>query len=228
MKQFFKLLMVSSLVLAGTAQSATANQSSRVYDVVNVSANDMLNLRQGAGVSSSVLAQIPANGKGVVATGEQKTVGGSVWSRVVWAGVDGWVNRRYIQEDQILAQARQQVVNRPAVSGKPVQAPKQKQTVIACHGVQPNWRLDITPRMMNIAFNGKLRYQATVNFRKQSANNKSIAVVAAKRNQVGTTVLLQKTNACKVNAGKRNYPYQVTAVLQDHQVVSGCCQVLSQ
>lgn len=224
MKHIVGLLVMSSVIWTGIAQSANADQNSRVYDVTHVNADDTLNLRAGAGVQHPVLAQIPANGKGVVATGEHQTIGESVWSRVVWAGVDGWVNRRYLREDRLIAKARQ------AATEKKVEATKkrQSQTILACHGVKPNWRIDISSRAMNVAFNGKLRYQALVHFRQQSANNKAIAVIAGKRNETNTTVLLQKTNACKVGDIRRPYAYSMTAVLDDRQVVSGCCQVLTQ
>lgn len=91
--------LVSVIALAGVAPAQAATQ---FMQVVNVSSNDVLNMRAGANSNSDVIGSIPFNGQTVVATGNKQ---GS-WVEVSWAGQSGWVNQRFLQPVQQQASNR--------------------------------------------------------------------------------------------------------------------------
>lgn len=95
------LALASAMAIAvGVVPAQAATQ---FMQVVNVSSNDVLNMRAGPDSNSDVIGSIPHNGQTVVATGNKQ---GS-WIEVNWAGQSGWVNQRFLQ-----AVAQQTVSNR--------------------------------------------------------------------------------------------------------------------
>lgn len=92
--------LASVIALAGVVPAQAATQ---FMQVVNVSSNDVLNMRAGPTTNSDVVGSIPYNGQTVVATGNKQ---GS-WVEVNWAGETGWVNQRFLQGSRAVAsQAR--------------------------------------------------------------------------------------------------------------------------
>jgi len=98
------LLLILPLVLT---LSPTAQASEVTYRVVDVAANDVLNVRDRAGVSGSTIVGIlPPGTGGIVWTGQQARAGdGGLWYRVVHPNVPagGWVNARFLQEETVAA-----------------------------------------------------------------------------------------------------------------------------
>jgi hypothetical protein len=65
--------------------------------VVNVMAGDTLKLRSGPGTASNIIAEIPADGGGVVAFDlDMVRDGDTWWCPVKWQGHRGYVGRRYL------------------------------------------------------------------------------------------------------------------------------------
>jgi hypothetical protein len=67
------------------------------FQVAGVAANDALNIRAAPGASFEVLGTIPPDGQEILGTGRTMPVGASLWREVVYAGVRGWVNGRFLQ-----------------------------------------------------------------------------------------------------------------------------------
>ena len=82
------------------------------YAVVNVAADDVLNVRASAGVSAKIVGTMPYFAHHVkIAESESAMVGESQWVLAQYADVTGWVNRRYLArqigtaDDSIAARA---------------------------------------------------------------------------------------------------------------------------
>ncbi len=86
-----------------TGQKASA--SSRAlkpkssYGVFNVLHNDWLNVRETPSPKARIAAQLPPAAKGIEFTGQQRKFGRTVWVKIVYAGVTGWVNQNYLYEE---------------------------------------------------------------------------------------------------------------------------------
>ncbi len=72
------------------------------FQVVNVDSNDTLSVRQGAGIRYKKIYNLSPNATGIEVTGRSKKAGRSRWLPIKYKYVKGWVNRRYIQEEDCL------------------------------------------------------------------------------------------------------------------------------
>lgn len=214
------VLAVSLSVSNFVVSPAQAAPRVTVYSVTKVAPGQFLNVRSGAGTNNSVIFRIPANGTGIVATGEEKSVRGSVWAKVYWAGKGGWVSKSYLT-DRAVSQPATTPDHQPDNSD----SGSVKSVVMRCGGTEPFWGATITERDMSVDVLDGPRYAVPVTFRQTSANDRTIAVIAGQHGSNETQIFMQKVNACSDGMSDVNYPYAVTAVFNQHRVYSGCCRV---
>jgi len=79
-----------------TATSVPVPPYSGTYMVVNVTSDDVLNVRANAGVSHPIVGVIPHNGMGVEIAGAGEQVDGSLWVPIEYQEIAGWVNSNYL------------------------------------------------------------------------------------------------------------------------------------
>ncbi|MCC5976781.1 MAG: SH3 domain-containing protein [Salinarimonas sp.] len=91
------------LVALFLAPFSVAQASEVTYRVVNVAANDVLNVRDRVGTSGSrVVGGLPPGTGGIVWTGQQGRAGdGGLWYRIVHPRIPagGWVNAHFLAEE---------------------------------------------------------------------------------------------------------------------------------
>lgn len=238
-----KLLLAFGIALFGsfslTATPVATVQAAMVeHAVTGVKAGEFLNMRAGAGVSNGIVGRIPADGRGVVPTGEERRVGNSTWAKIYWRGTGGWVNKHYLAPASQVpvvaappappappAAIQPRTSQPPAVKPPATSAPV---TVLACSGNEPFWRIDIAESYVSVNLNDGPVYQVPVTFRQTSANNTRIAVVAGAEGPNNTQAFMEKVESCNDGMSDLKFPYSLTAVLNNRQVVSGCCRVLQQ
>lgn len=206
-------VLASALVLALSVTPVMAADM-QIYTVTNVSAGGALNMRSAPGTNNSIVVKIPADGEGIVATGEEKKVGATTWAKVYWNGKGGWVSKSYLRPDK-------------ATGGSPAPKPPASNAgvVMKCSGTEPFWGIDITESKLNVNMSDGPQYNVPVTFRQTSANNRTIAVIAGANGPNSTQVFLQKVASCSDGMSDNSYPYAATAVLNNKQVISGCCKV---
>ena len=94
------VLMLAAFIMASFSM---AQASEVTYRVVNVAANDVLNVRDRVGVSGSrIVAGLPPGTGGIVWTGQQgRASDGGLWYRIVHPRVPagGWVNVHFLAEE---------------------------------------------------------------------------------------------------------------------------------
>ncbi|QTR47568.1 hypothetical protein J9253_06440 [Thiothrix litoralis] len=205
-----------AMALALTLSLSSVQAATDVYVVSDVPSGDFLNMRTGAGVSNAITGRIPSNGQGVVTTGEEKKVGSTVWAKVYWNGVGGWVSKRYLLPANQASKA-------PAAVVPPVKAPTTN--VLVCTGTEPFWRIDVSDATLKVNMSDGPQYTVPVTFRQTSANNTTIAVIGGATGTNNTQAFMQKVDSCSDGMSEVKYPYSITAVLNNKQVVSGCCKV---
>jgi hypothetical protein len=67
------------------------------YRVVNVSSDDVLNVRAAAGTDAAVVSGLAADADGIELSSDRLTMGGADWVRVTVDGShEGWVNSRFL------------------------------------------------------------------------------------------------------------------------------------
>lgn len=249
-KMIIFLFVTGFYLLAGFGSAQAAAQ---VYKIQRVAADDSLNMRTTAGVKGGVVATIPFNGTGVVATGTEQKLGSSTWVEIRWSGKSGWVNKYYLAEDKQAAPAQadaavsaQPVATVAAAQGSgSVATPAQPEALaqygqpaapagsggssifMRCGGTEPFWSMHVRESLLVVKIMDGPEYTTPVEFRKQSENNTSIAVVAGRKGGKGTltAAFLQKVDACSDGMSDKNYPYSMTAMLDGARAVSGCCEM---
>lgn len=70
------------------------------YRVTGVADSDVLFLRASPGPQGRAIGQIPAHAAGLAGTGGEKSVGAGLWREVVYDGLQGWVNARFLAEER--------------------------------------------------------------------------------------------------------------------------------
>jgi uncharacterized membrane protein len=176
------------------------------YEVINVAADDYLNVRSGANVQSSIIVRIPHNAKTVVVTGKAVQQKKSTWVNVVWQGKEGWVNQAYLRPVGLSAN------NSNAAD-----------TRLRCGGTEPFWSIDITSGQAKYTPMDGAEMRLPIQFRGTSANNPTIAVIQAKAGGKSLGLFLQKLGTCSDGMSDINYPYTITALINGDIVYSGCC-----
>ncbi len=69
--------------------------ASAAYKVVNVAADDVLNIRSGPSASLAIVGTIPPDGRGVRMVGSCA----GQWCEINYRGTKGWVNRQYLSSE---------------------------------------------------------------------------------------------------------------------------------
>ena len=92
------VLAICMLASAVLPQSATAQDVTPTYRVVNVEEDDVLNIRTAPAGDARVVGAIPPNGRGVQLVGACRT-----WCPVRYNGVTGWVNGRFLRVEPAVA-----------------------------------------------------------------------------------------------------------------------------
>lgn len=76
-----------------------AGESDGGYRVVYVTADDVLNVREGPGPEYDVVGELAPDAMGIVVEEQGQTIiGESTWVQVEQGGVEGWVNSRFLSE----------------------------------------------------------------------------------------------------------------------------------
>lgn len=82
---------------SATSTNSTALPSETIlYRVINVSINDVLNIRTGAGTNYDIVGIIPYNGRDIQITGDSVQADNSTWVPILYEGITGWVNIYYL------------------------------------------------------------------------------------------------------------------------------------
>jgi hypothetical protein len=89
-------VMISTPSLTQMESTATPSPNGLLYQVVHVKSNDVLNIREGAGVKYRITGTIPPDGRGIQITGEGRKADNATWVPILYKDISGWVNRYYL------------------------------------------------------------------------------------------------------------------------------------
>lgn len=90
------------LELSPTAEEYPSGEMRITHRVVDVRADDFLNIRQAPNAEAPIVARIPPTGRGIVLIKEDGVdmgwyFQGTGWRQILWGSQVGWVNGRYLQ-----------------------------------------------------------------------------------------------------------------------------------
>ncbi len=201
------MLIISAL--PASAQDVSGPHPGLLYSVQGVAENDVLNVRQYAGIDETIVGTLAPAASDVVTTGNWTNLDGSEWWQILLDDSygRGWVNARYLA---------------PSAPGGTAET----DYPLLCQGTEPFWSLDITgaaaigddyilesrtftasPWQMAYGMRGWFAIYLEENSTKPPAKG-SIAVTMAQ---------------CTDGMSDTQYSFLSTLVLPDGEVYGGCC-----
>ncbi|MDH5179022.1 MAG: hypothetical protein OEZ39_01565 [Gammaproteobacteria bacterium] len=181
-----------------------------VFEVVNVAADDALNLRAEANPASALVpATIPHNAKQVLWLGEQKKYQSSTWYKVRHGNSEGWVNARFLRERNNTA---------PMLLEE-----------LKCLGTEPFWSLDRKGKVIHLKMFNDAESAYTIKKIKTSHNNTNEWLILTARNsdQVKMDIAVSETGQCSDGMSDDSYRYEVR-FRQGDDYLNGCCHRISE
>lgn len=173
-----------------------------LYEVTHVDETDSLNMRTASRVSAPVVTSLPYHAKQITVL---NTISRrhSRWSKIKWQGKVGWVNAYYL---------------RPQITTTT--------TTFQCNGTEPFWGITIAANN-SIKFRNEDigNFQARISFQRLPiARPSEIGILVTKAVSTGhSATIVTHKEACSDGMSDINYPYSVTALINDEFVLEGCC-----
>ncbi|WP_020394570.1 SH3 domain-containing protein [Thiolinea disciformis] len=212
------------------------------YQVTQIKAGDILNMRAEPNTSASVKVRIPADASGIELTGATKKVASQTWVEARWQGKTGWVNRRYLTSASTASdktdaktsdtKATNVDTNQDALK-KTFEDPsiqKTRQTgmwILECSGRSPRWKMDVLPQWLSGSIDGaKIGMPITAKHQEHGKYHRvALKTEVRGANQWSKLVLtLRYTKTCRSISG-RLVAFSVEGSFNKY-TLSGCCRAL--
>ena len=178
------------------------------YQVVEVGADDHLNVREHPGVDARVLGSLPPDAGNVVVTGSVMDVGGADWWEIVFAGADrgsGWVNGRFLQ---------------------PVdEEERDSDYPLLCSGTEPFWSLELeSGQAVYSGMDEKTLQMSAGPWVMARGLTGRFAVELRREAQLGYASVWRERAYCSDGMSDIRYPFGTILIRPDGEVMAGCCR----
>jgi hypothetical protein len=101
LRSLFVVMVLVTVILTGYyIFTLPENYEPENYKVVNVSTNDVLNIRADKGTIYPVLGAIPFDATNVAVTVCKANDAGKEWCKVTYGSITGWVRSKYIEKEE--------------------------------------------------------------------------------------------------------------------------------
>ena len=210
---FIVLLTASPVPAEAPAAPDARPDPGTTYQVVNVPADDELNVRAQPGIQAEVLDTLAPGTRGVVASGVWQPHAGGTWFEIITDdGERGWVNARFVTaEDE-----------------------ESPQFPLSCGGTEPFWSLEIAAGEADYStMAGDEATWAASDWKpaagRQAGYHFAVRLQAdpeaepAQATDVGWLTVSRARDYCSDGMSERRHPYDMTLITPDEQVLSGCC-----
>ncbi|HUE45449.1 MAG TPA: SH3 domain-containing protein [Aestuariivirgaceae bacterium] len=194
-----------ALVLAAPAHAQTPDPSVR-YHVVDVAADDTLNVREQPGADADVIGAFAPHADDIVITGSVMEVEGSWWWEVAF--VDGYLDKGWVN-GRFLEPADQQA--------------RDSDYPLVCSGTEPFWSLALDEGQATYSSPDQDEQSMSASrWREASGRIGTFAVQLERDGQVGYASVWQ--NSCSDGMSDIGYPFGTIVILPEGEVLAGCCR----
>jgi uncharacterized membrane protein len=197
-------LLVSS---PAWSQMQTPDPSLR-YQVVDIAADDRLNVRRQAGVEAEIIGSLLPDAVDVVITGAAMEIAGSDWWEIVFVEgylSRGWVNGRYLE-----------VMDRDE---------RDRDYPLMCGGTEPFWSLEVENGQARYSSPDEQQYTMTASeWRKARGRLGTFAVQLERDGQIGYATMWREPTSCSDGMSDTGYPFGTVLIRPDGEVLAGCCR----
>lgn len=192
-------------IASRAAELQTAAQET--YRVIDVAADDVLNIRATPGSKGELVGSIPSDGHSISKIGEEGR-----WVQISYQGVVGWVHGRYLSAQNI--QPENNITIAAAVNEE-----------LFCIGTEPHWNLKTQHSDVEFSFlsdKTALQLQTTRSIANSDQRGWQFAFKSSNTlNQPFTATVIQD-ETCSDDMSDDQYRYAIT-LERDGQVLTGCC-----
>jgi uncharacterized membrane protein len=181
------------------------------YRVVDVAADDVLNIRDQPGITAPIVATLSPDAAGVRVTGVRQPVGPSMWWEVIHPGIDrdrGWVNARFLAAEEVAPETN---------------------FALQCGGTEPFWSLDIAEGQADFDLLGGAPASWDASPWMDAAGFVAGYRFAVRLDRpspaaTGWATISRAMDFCTDQMSDRRYPYDMTLITPDEEIFSGCCE----
>jgi len=219
-------LFISLAILLTPSQYLLAKDT-LFYQITGVKNWDTLNLRSSPGISSKVIAKIPANGNTIRQTGERVSVGKTVWVKIIWQGKQGWASKSYLQVmNSGQAKAKEDKPN--PVKKIALKEAGSGEWILSCGNSSPFWKVEVHPKILKM-FKGNYKAKLPITYKKQEKNKWNIAKRthlkgASAKDRLDLDIRFSYSK-CDDTLSKLKVPYKATMTHNGEEMM-GCCRAL--
>lgn len=208
MRISLSLLLSALCISCALLLDAPKVHAQETYDVANVGADDLLNIRAEPHATAEKIGSLRFDATSIIATGEVRQVGRSTWREIAVDGLTGWVNAAYL----VPAGRRVTLFREP----------------LTCSGTEPFWALQLNGTRGD--FDSLAEGKSVIAFQ-TSRPAHGVPIVwsfrgATEPDQSPVFALLEETNQCSDGMSDLVYKYSIRIDIKDGPFYAGCCNPL--
>jgi uncharacterized membrane protein len=192
---------------AAPADAQTPDPSLR-YRVVDVAADDQLNVREQPGVEANVIGGLAPHADEIVITGSVMEVEGADWWEIVFFEgylSRGWANGRFLEAMD--------------------ETKSERDYPLACGGTEPFWSLELMDGGATYSTPDDETLSMTASdWRDASGRIGVFAVQLEREGQVGYAGIWRERDLCSDGMSDIGYPFGTIVILPEGEVLAGCCR----
>ena len=193
------------------AGAGTPDPSLR-YRVIDVAADDQLNVREQPGVDAGAIGGLAPHADNIVITGAVMEVEGSDWWEIVFFEgylSRGWVNGRFLEAmDEVESE---------------------RDYPLACGGTEPFWSLDLADGEATYSTpDDETLSMSASDWRDASGRIGIFAVQLQREGQAGYAGIWRERDFCSDGMSDIRYPFGTIVILPEGEVLAGCCRRLGE
>ena len=205
---------------------AFVQEEGAIFRVDGVAADDVLNVRSAPDPAASLAGTIPPTAQAVIGIGTPTTIGQTTWQRVRYAGVEGWVNKRFLKAPAAPPAASSSGSAPAAPTSAAATPPSNSLQSFVCFGDEPFWSIEFGAdgsATCGEACKGPPGLRSANVSTAPNGDLQGFDLVDAKGG-VFVSAVTRKTGTCSDGMSDDPYPYVFSGVGKPGPL-AGCCRV---
>lgn len=199
-----RLIFVLSVIFL-LCLNATQARAAVTYDVMNVAADDQLNVRGAPSATAEKIGTLRFDAKAIKTTGVSRQIGRATWVEIILEGRKGWVNAAFLTPTR----SASSLFKEP----------------LSCSGTEPFWALQLDDTKGD--FDSLAEGKSVIDFESvRSAHG--VPIIWSLKGTTGIAhspvfALLEETNQCSDGMSDLTYRYSIRIDIEDGPFYAGCC-----
>jgi uncharacterized membrane protein len=198
------LFFCATLLMQATAALAAPSY----WRVVNVAADDTLNVRAAPNAGSADIGDLPPNAAGIEVTG---TDASGNWGRIIWEDGNGWIATRFLAPDP-----------QPMITGSGLPQG------LLCGGTEPFWSVRFSRGGAVFSDIGGFTAAMNQTSAQTPQGRGAFPVALSHAGTMAASLSIIEPMACSDGMSDRDFPWRILFLISTadgQRFLSGCCQL---